>query len=124
MPDSSVTSRLLDPIKRRIQSFVARAILTYVNNTHGQYQFISVKALDGESISDMVRPQNYGQESYPLVGSEAITLFRGGNREDGYAIIVHDRRYRPNDLNEGDVAIYVYGHTIRVVGSMIEFRRA
>lgn len=100
--------RLLLPIKRKVFLLIGRAILTAVNNSE-KTQKIQVTGLKGENITDIERLQNYGFESYPVVGSsEAAILFINGNRSQGLALVVHDREYRPTDLKSGDVCVYDY----------------
>jgi len=62
--------------------------------------------LDGETITNMERFQEYGFETYPLLNSEVFAIFLNGNRDHGIALCVHDRRYRPKTLVEGEVMVY------------------
>jgi len=97
--------RLIAPIQKKIFLLLGRAILTYVNNAE-KTQKIQIIALQGETISDMERFQEYGFETYPLEDAEVAAVFINGNRDQGIAICVHDREYRPTDLVAGEVAIY------------------
>lgn len=98
--------RLLLPIRRKLFLLIGRAILTAVNNDE-KTQKIQVTLLKDENATDVERLQNYGFETYPVVGSsEAVILFINGNRDQGLTIIVHDRDNRPTDLNSGDVRVY------------------
>lgn len=97
--------RLLDPIKKKIFLLIGRALLTAINNSYGT-QLIQVKGLNGETITDIERFQEYGFESYPEAGAESVIGFINGNRDLGITLCVHDRRYRPTDLSEGEVAMY------------------
>jgi phage baseplate assembly protein V len=98
-------NRLLAPIKRKIFLLVGRAILTAVNNSE-QTQKIQVQILKDEVITDIERFQEYGFETYPKQEAEPLIDFLNGNRDHGIAICVHDRRYRPQNLTEGEVAVY------------------
>lgn len=99
-------NRLIDIIKRKIYLLIGRAILTAVNNDEKTMK-IQVTGLNGETITDIERMQEYGFESYPKTGSaESVVLFPNGNRDRGFAICVHDREYRPTDLAEGEVRVY------------------
>jgi phage baseplate assembly protein V len=55
---------------------------------------------------DVQRIQQYGFTSNPKPGAQAITLFFGGNREDGVIICTDDKRYRLRSLQPGEVALY------------------
>ena len=97
--------RLIAPITRKIFLLLGRGILQAIDNSEGT-QKIQITALDGETISDMERFQEYGFETYPLSNSEVLSVFFNGNRDHGIAICVHDRRYRPKDLTEGEIVMY------------------
>ena len=97
--------RLIQPLRNKVFLLLGRAILEVVKNTE-LAQKIQVTALNGEVISDMERFQEYGFETFPLEGAEVAAIFLNGNRDHGIAICVHDRRYRPTDLSEGEVANY------------------
>jgi len=97
--------RLIQPLRNKIFLLLGRAILEAVKNTE-LAQKIQVTALNGEVISDMERFQEYGFETYPLEGAEVAAIFLNGNRDHGIAICVHDRRYRPQNLAEGETALY------------------
>jgi len=97
--------RLIRPLQNKIFLLLGRAILTLVKNTEGT-QKIQVIALQGETITGMERFQEYGIETYPKEGAEVAAIFLNGNRSHGIALCVHDRRYRPKDLVEGEVVVY------------------
>jgi len=97
--------RLVKPLANKIFLLLGRAILKAVKNDQGT-QKIQVVALDGETITNMERFQEYGFETFPKTDSEVAALFLNGNRDQGIAICVHDRRYRPKDLVEGETCFY------------------
>ena len=97
--------RLIRPLQNKIFLLLGRAVLMAINNAK-MTQEIQISALEGELISDMERFQEYGFETYPLTGAEVLAVFLNGNRDHGFAVCVHDRRYRPQDLVSGEVAIY------------------
>ena len=84
---------------------LGRAVLKAIENSEDT-QKIQVIALSEETISDIERFQEYGFESYPFVDAEAFIGFLNGNRDHGIALCVHDGRYRPKDLVEGEAAMY------------------
>ena len=97
--------RFLDPIRRRLMLLLGRAVLVAVNNA-GTTQRLQVVALADEVITDVERFQDYGFEGYPWPDAQAAILFMNGNRDAGIVVAVHDRRYRPTDLVQGEVAVY------------------
>lgn len=97
--------RLLAPLKKRIFLLAGRAILSAVDNAEGT-QKLMVTVLNNETINGVERFQEYGFETYPFADSEPFVVFLNGNRDHGFAICVHDRRYRPTDLVEGEAVVY------------------
>lgn len=97
--------RLISPLQRKIFLLLGRGILKLIVNSE-MTQKVQITALDGETISNMERFQEYGFETYPKTDSETLTVFLNGNRDHGITICVHDRRYRPTDLTEVDVRVY------------------
>jgi hypothetical protein len=99
--------RILRPLQNKIALALGRGILKLVNNAENT-QRIQMTAMAGETLNSMERFQEYGFESYPLVDAEVFAAFIAGNREKGVVLCIHDRRYRPKDLNIGDSAAYTY----------------
>lgn len=97
--------RLLAPLQRKIFLMIGRAILTAVDNSTTT-QLIQMTVLDGETLDDVERFQEYGLETYPFTGAEALAVFLNGKRVRGAVICIMDRQYRPDDLSEGEVAMY------------------
>ena len=102
-----VVNRLLLPIRKKIFLLIGRAILTAVDNS-GKTMRIQVTGLNGETISDIEKIDNYGFSSSPPVDgkTEVLIAFVNGNRDQGLAIHAHHRDSKPTDLNEGEVRIY------------------
>ncbi len=84
---------------------IGRAILAAVDNSE-KTQKLQVVALYDETITGVERFQEYGLETRPKTDAEVLLAFINGNRDQGIALCVHDRRYRPQDLAEGEVALY------------------
>jgi phage baseplate assembly protein V len=105
MENLKVLERILRPLRQRISLIVGRAILAAVANS-GKTQRLQLDLMAGEVSTGVERFEEYGFESYPEPGAEAAAVFLAGNREHGIVLCVHDRRYRPTDLEEGDAQIY------------------
>lgn len=99
------TMDMVNGIKARIFRLIGRAKLTTVSNSK-KTQLVQVKALKDETITDIERFQEYGFETYPKADAEVITIFPGGNRDQGSVVCIMDTRYRPTNLNEGEVQVY------------------
>ena len=105
MESMKVLERILRPLRQRINLIIGRAILAAVANS-GKTQRLQLDLMAGEVSTGVERFEEYGFESYPEAGAEAVAVFLAGNREHGIVLCVHDRRYRPTDLAEGDTQIY------------------
>jgi len=120
--------RLIRPITNKIFLLLGRAVLKAIDNS-GNAQKIQVLGLDTETISEIERFQEYGFEGYPWEEAEGFIGFLNGNRDAGITICVHDERYRPQDLVQGEVCIYTDEDTaapfrIQMKRGRIHFRRS
>jgi phage baseplate assembly protein V len=78
-------------------------------------QAAAVRSFHNEQLTSLERFQSYGFTSRPksptFAGAvrqtaEAILAFLTGNRSHGVALAVDDRRFRPNNLQEGESVHY------------------
>ncbi len=97
--------RLMRPVAQKLQLLLGRAILKAVANA-GLTQRLRIKLYADEEFGDVERFQEYGMETYPETEAEAVAGFLNGNRHHGIVLVVHDRRYRPLNLGEGDMMLY------------------
>ena len=97
-------------LKAKIQLLVGRCILKAINDAEGN-QKIQVTGLKNETISDIERFQEYGLTTFPKNDAEVFIIFQNGNRDQGIAICVNDRVYRPKTLSEGEVMLYDHAGT-------------
>ncbi len=100
--------RLIRPITNKIFLLLGRAVLELIEKSDEGTQRIQATALANETISNIERFQEYGFETYPVAGAEVFINFLNGNRDHGIALCVHDSRYRPTYLEEGDVCLYTF----------------
>ena len=98
-------NRLLAPLARRIRLIVSRAVVTVVYDGL-KMQGLQLTLLAGETADQVERFQEYGFTSVPKAGAEAIAAAIGGARGHLVAIAVDDRRYRMQDMQPGEVALY------------------
>jgi phage baseplate assembly protein V len=105
-----VARKMLEPLKRRVQLMVSRAVVNLIKDT-GKIQRVQVTMLADETADDVEHFQPFGFTSHPPAGSEAIVLSVGGNRDHPVAVVISERatRFRgPTDagLAAGESAIY------------------
>lgn len=101
----SAFNRLAAPLRRRIGLMVGRAVLRMIDDANG-LQILQVDGLDGETLANVERFQQYGFTSHPHPLAEAAMISLGGIRAHSIVIGVDDRRYRLRGLERGEVALY------------------
>lgn len=97
-------AKMTAPLRRRVSLMVSRAVLQLVDDA-ARMQGVQVVLLKGE-VRPLERFQNYGLSSHPHPGAEGIAVFVGGNREHGVIVAMDDGRYRPTDIEPGEVVLY------------------
>jgi phage baseplate assembly protein V len=98
-------SRMVAPIQRQVRLVVTRAVVRAITDAAAT-QRLQVGLLSDELRDDVEHFQEYGFVSVPLAGAEGLFLTVCGNRDHGVVIAVGDKRYRPQTLSPGDVAMY------------------
>lgn len=103
----------------RISNLLVRGAVTLVNAAN-KVQTLQLSLLSDESKDDVEHLEAYGFTSRPVPGAEALVAFIEGDRSHAVAIVASDRRYRVQNLAEGDVAIYdTHGHIIKLTATGI-----
>ncbi|MBI3453375.1 MAG: phage baseplate assembly protein [Rhodospirillales bacterium] len=92
-------------LTRRIAMMLTRAVVTGVND-QTKMQALQISMLADETKDNVEHPQPYGLTSHPIPGAEAFAGCIGGQRDHAVVLVVDDRRYRPRNLNPGEVALY------------------
>lgn len=98
-------ARLLAPLKRRMQTMIARGVIELVKSGVGDLDTVQVSVLADETIDGVELFQHYGLASSPLPGSEAIVLSVGGKRSHSVIIATANRKLRL-DVGPGESALY------------------
>lgn len=110
----------LNQIWARLQLFFAQGKATLISA-----KTVQAMGLDGEAIEDAKRVEMYGLSYRPKPGSQVYLIFPNGDRAQGVAILIGDKRYQM-DLVEGEVALHDdennYVHIKR--GGVIEVKAA
>ena len=96
--------RAIAPLHRRVMLAIGRAVLRQADDAGGA-QRLQVSLLAGETRGEVERFQDYGFSSHPIAGAEAVVVSVGGNRDNPVAVVVADRRSRPQGLAAGEVCI-------------------
>ena len=89
----------------RLVLMISRGVLSLIDDKPGA-QSVQVKGYDKEVLPDVEHLQPYGFTAVPLPGAEAVVLSPSGMRENGFVILVEDRRFRVKALGPGEVAVY------------------
>lgn len=109
----STIRKLLNPIARRVQTMIARAVIETLSDA-GSRQVVQI-SMQADSLRDSVeRFQEYGFSGVPSVGAEAIALLVGGDGDHPVVIVVEDRSCRPTGMSEGEVCVYTKQNAKRV----------
>jgi len=97
--------QILKPLQRKMQLMISRCVLKLVDDSL-KCQGLQVSLLSDELRDDVERFQEYGFTSVPYSDAEGIFVSVGANRSHGVVVATEDRRYRPKNLNAGDVCLY------------------
>jgi len=103
--------RAIHPLKIRVQLMIGKCIISAVNDSK-DIQELQISALAGEAMERVPRIQEFGFASNPPIGSEAIVVALGGNRENMVVIATDKRSIRFKNLASGATAIYTDDGTI------------
>ncbi len=94
----------LERLCRRVQLMVGRGRLTIVDDSQAA-QLLQVRT-SAAGLSDKVpRLAEYGFQSHPPAGADAVLLFLAGNSSDGVVVATGHQQYRIRSLKAGEVAI-------------------
>lgn len=98
-------NQLINELKRKILLAVGIGILRIIDDTK-KIQKCQISLMDNETHSGVDRYQEYGFSSVPLPGAQAVAVSIAGSRDNSIIIATEDGRYRPLNLNAGEVVIY------------------
>lgn len=104
--------KTLKSLQRGLGNLLARAVLGLASQS--KLQLLQVQILDGEGKDGVELFEPYGLTGFALPGAESVLAFLSGHRNHGIALVQTDRRYRPTDLQPGEVAVFNHEGT-RVV---------
>lgn len=96
--------RVLAPLWRRLRLLVSRGEVRRTDDAR-RLRRVQINLLRGET-AEMEHAEPYGYTARPLPGAEAIAAAVGGARSHLVALLTPDRRYRPTDLQDGEVCLY------------------
>lgn len=117
--------RMLAPMARRFQNFLARGTVARVDATK-RMQALQVNLLADETLDGIEHFEPYGLTSHPHPGAEVLALSVDGDRSHTVVIVAADRRYRIEQLEAGEVALHDDGSSSIVLrrGGIIEISAA
>lgn len=88
-----------------LRNLVSRATVA-MSNAAAKMQALQLRLYAGEVRGSVEHFEDYGFTAHPLAGAEVIVIAVGGDRSNSVAVRVSDRRFRPVDLQPGEVCIY------------------
>lgn len=97
--------RGLKPLRDRVYILIGRAILTALNDSPS-IQEAQLKALADESLEKVQRFQEFGFNSIPPSGTEAVILSIGGSRANTVIVATEKRGTRPQSWGIGEAGLY------------------
>jgi phage baseplate assembly protein V len=83
---------------------LGRGRLTRVDDS-GPAQLVQMQLSQNETRDTTPRLAEYGFQSSPPAGSDAVAVFLAGNRTNGVVIACGNQQYRMRNLASGEVAI-------------------
>lgn len=89
---------------RRVLLAIGRGRVRTVTDT-GNVQVLQIKAGADETLDGVPRLAEYGFQSSPPAGSDAVLVFVAGERSNGVVIACGNQTYRMKSLATGEVAI-------------------
>ena len=89
----------------KLMNVLTRGVVALASSA-SKLQTLQMRLTAGEVKDGMEHLEPYGFTSCPHAGAEALAGFMGGDRSHGVVIVVSDRRYRIQELDPGEVAIY------------------
>jgi phage gp45-like len=107
-------AKLLGPYAQRLGNMIARGKVLVVNSA-SKMQSLQLGLLAGERKDSVEHFEPFGFTSKPLPGAEHVTLFMDGDRSHGITVVVADRRYRLQGLEDGEAALHdAYGNKVHL----------
>jgi len=126
-------------MSRNMHNMLARGEVA-LGDSSPKLQTLQVKMLADEGKAGVEHFEPYGWTSAPLAGAEVFVSFLDGDRSHGIVTVATDRRYRIQDLQPGEVAIFTHEgdsiifrngheidlatHTLNIVATTINSRGA
>lgn len=115
---------ILERVWRRLVLLIGRGRITFVDDA-GSVQRVQVQLGSEETKDGIPRLCEYGFQSRPPAGSDAVVLFLAGERTNAVVIACGSQQYRMRSLADGEVAIsddkgqfvYLSAAGIRVQGN-------
>lgn len=107
-------AKLLQPYAHRLGNMIARGRVLLVNSA-SKMQSLQLGLLAGERKDNVEHFEPFGFTSRPLPGAEHVTVFLDGDRSHGITLVVADRRYRLQGLEDGEAALHdAFGNKIHL----------
>lgn len=100
-----IVRALVAPLSSRIRLLCSRGTISLVDDDR-RAQEVQLRLLASEVKDEVESFAHYGFGSNPPLGTEAIVLCLGGNRDHPIVVATVDRKTRPRGLLAGEVHLY------------------
>jgi phage gp45-like len=91
---------MIGQVWARLRLMLAQGVGTLIGA-----EFVQVRVFDDEVLPKVRRVEPYGFSYRPKSGSQVYMMFPSGDRSQGIALLIGDKRYQM-DLLEGEVALH------------------
>lgn len=99
----SLIKKMVDPLVKKVQLMLGRCVLSAAEGRG--LLVLQVEALEGETMEEAERMENYGLAGHPPGGSEGAFMSIGGARDHVLVVAMEHRGFRP-DIKDGEVKVY------------------
>lgn len=102
---TNLVRRMVQPLSARVSAMIGRVALKGITEAHG-LRLVQVVVREGEVRDGVEHFEPYGYTGYAPPGAEGVLVHVGGVGGHPILLVLADRRYRPKDLSEGEVALW------------------
>ncbi|WP_304308060.1 phage baseplate assembly protein V [Pseudacidovorax intermedius] len=92
-------------ILARLRGMAMRVTLALVDDAP-KMQVVQLKGLSNQDREGVERWQQYGFRSVPFAGAEGVAIALGASSDHLAVLVVDDRRFRFEKMDEGEVAVF------------------
>jgi phage baseplate assembly protein V len=107
-----------------VRNLVQRGVVDRVDASQ-KMQTLDISLLNGHKPTKVEHMERYGITYRPHEGAEVLAFMVGGNPDHVVVTDVADRRYRPTDIEEGELVVHDdQGQSVHFKRGMIHIKSA